>query len=74
MATVKITSIGNFLGIVLPKAIVAKLRVQVGDTWCLTETAHGVELTPCYSDFAHQMDEAETIMRDHRETLRKLAD
>ena len=70
---VKITQIGNSLGIVLPKELLAKLRADKGDTLTVTETPDGLELTVYDEEFATQMDLAEQIMRDDRDVLRKLA-
>ncbi len=73
MATVKLTTVGNSVGVVLPREMLAKLRVGKGDTLYVVETPDGIELTPYRPDFARQMDEAERIMRAHRDVLRKLA-
>jgi putative addiction module antidote len=59
----KVTQIGNSVGVVLPKELLAKLRVDKGDTLRVTETPRGVELTAYYEEFATQMELAERIMR-----------
>ena len=74
MATVKITTVGNSVGVVLPKEILGKMRVAKGDTLYVLETPDGVELTPYRPDFAGQMDLAKDIMRENRDVLRKLAE
>lgn len=68
------TAIGNSVGIVLPREVLAKLRVERGDSLYLTETPNGIELTPYRPDFAKQIDLAEGIMRDNRDVLKKLAE
>ena len=68
------TAIGNSVGIVLPREVLAKLRVARGDSLYLTETPNGIELTPYRPDFAKQIDLAEGIMRDNRDVLKKLAE
>ena len=73
ISTLKITTVGNSVGVVLPKEILSKLRVDKGDTLYVIETPEGIELTAYRPDFAAQMDAAETIMRDNRDVLRKLA-
>ncbi len=73
MASVKVTGIGNSVGVVLPRELVARLRVKKGDTLYVVETPNGVELTPYQPAFARQMDAAEEIMRENRDVLRKLA-
>jgi putative addiction module antidote len=73
MATVKITAIGNSVGVVLPRELVSKLRVKKGDALYVIETPNGIELTPYNPDFVQQMDAAESVMSENRDVLRKLA-
>ena len=72
--TLKITTIGNSVGVVLPREILERLRVKKGDTLYATETPNGIELTPFDEDFAEQMMIAERVMREDRDVLRKLAE
>jgi len=73
MTSLKITTVGNSVGLILPRDLLAKLRVAKGDTLYVTETPNGIELTPYQPDFAAQMQAAESIMRENRDALRKLA-
>jgi putative addiction module antidote len=73
MTTLKITTVGNSAGIVLPREVLARLRVDKGDSLYVIETPAGIELTPYRPDFAAQMDLAESIMRENRDVLRELA-
>ena len=73
IATAKVTTVGNSVGITLPKEVLAKLRVGKGDSLCLTETPDGVLLTPYSVEFATIMEAAEIVMREDREVLRALA-
>ncbi len=70
----KITTIGNSTGIILPKEILEKLRVSKGDTLFAIETSKGIELTPFNPEVAEQMKLAEQVMREDRDALRKLAE
>jgi putative addiction module antidote len=70
----KVTTVGSSTGVVLPKEILAKLRVGKGDTLFVTETADGIELRPYDEEFAEDMAIAESVMRDNRDLLRKLAE
>lgn len=70
---VKVTTVGNSTGIVLPKELLAKLKVQKGDTLYVTETPDGVQLTPYDQKFVRVMEAAAQIMRENRDVLRKLA-
>ena len=69
----KITKIGNSAGIILPKEVLARLRVEPGDQLYLTEAPDGVRLTAQDPDFEEQMKVAEEIMRRDRNVLRALA-
>lgn len=71
--SLKITKIGNSAGIVLPKDVLARLRVGPGDQLYLTEAPDGVRLTAVDPDFEDQMEVAERIMRRDRNVLRALA-
>lgn len=70
---VKVTTVGNSTGIVLPKELLMKLKIEKGDTLYVTETPNGVQLTPYQEEFARTMEVAEDIMRRYRDTLRQLA-
>jgi len=75
MATsVKVTTVGNSVGIVLPREVLEKLSVEKGDTLYITETPNGVQLTPYSADLAAKIEVAEKVMRDYRDVLRKLAE
>lgn len=69
----KVTQIGNSVGVVLPKDALARLKVEKGDTLYLTETADGYRLTPYNPEFEKQMEIARRIMKEHRDVLRELA-
>lgn len=72
--SVKVTTVGNSVGIVLPKEILARLNVKKGDTLYVTETPDGVQLTPYRADFDKTMQIAQDVMGRYRDTLRKLAE
>lgn len=73
MTTLRLTTIGNSTGVVLPKELLSKLRVEKGDSLYVVETPEGIQLTPYDPDFAKQMDIAEEIMHEDRDVLRRLA-
>ena len=74
MVEVKVTQIGNSLGIVLPKEVLSRLSVTKGDRLFLTPEAEGYQLTALDADVASQIDLAEQITRRYRNTLKKLAE
>ncbi len=74
MTTLKLTTVGNSTGVVLPKEILRRLRVDKGATLFVLETSNGIELTPYNPEFAAQMEVAEQVMREDRDVLKKLAE
>ena len=72
--SLKITTVGNSTGVVLPKEILERLRVSKGDRLYVLETPNGIELVPYDPKFAEQMETAERVMREDRDVLRKLAE
>jgi putative addiction module antidote len=73
MTTLKITQIGNSLGVVLPRELLARLKLEKGDAVFVTDTPGGVALTPFDPAFEDQMTAARRIMKKRREVLRELA-
>ncbi len=69
----KVTKIGNSAGVILPKELLARLRVEAGDSLYVSETPDGVRITATNPDFAAKMALAETIMREDRDILNVLA-
>ena len=72
--TLKVTTVGNSTGVVLPKELLQRLRVKKGDKLYVLETPNGIELVPYDPEFAHQIETAERVMREDRDVLRKLAE
>ena len=73
MIKLKITTIGNSAGVIFPKELMEKLRVNKGDTLYLLETPNGFELTPYNPEFLKQVEIAEEVMKEDRNVLRKLS-
>ena len=69
----KITTIGNSAGVILPKELLARLRLGKGDALYALETPDGIRLTAFDPELAAQMEVAEGIMREDRLVLHKLA-
>jgi putative addiction module antidote len=75
MATaVKITQIGNSVGIILPREVLNRLHVEKGDMLYLTDSPEGVQLTPYNAAFAQKLEALEQVMRENRDVLKKLAE
>ena len=74
MHKLKLTTVGNSVGVVLPKELLAQLKVEKGDSLFLTETPEGgFRLTPYDPEFEAQMAVARQIMHKRRDALRELA-
>jgi putative addiction module antidote len=71
---VKITTVGNSAGIVLPKELLSHMNVEKGDTLYVTKTQDGIQLVPYEESFGAQMEAAREVMRENRDVLRKLAE
>ena len=69
----KITTIGNSAGVILPKELLSRLRLEKGDELYAVETPDGVRLTAYDPELAAQMEVAEDVMRRRRTLLHKLA-
>jgi putative addiction module antidote len=73
--TLKITTVGNSAGIVLPREILNQLQVEKGDTLYATSIpGGGIKLTPYSEEFATQLEAGKRVMRKYRDALRKLAE
>jgi len=74
MTQLKVRTIGNSLGVILPKDALTRLQVGDGDTLYLTTAADGaVRLTPFDPQFDEQMKAARKGMTRYRHALRELA-
>lgn len=73
MIALKLTTVGNSTGVILPKEVLARLKIQKGDTLYLVETPDGYQLTPYDEAFARQVRAAEEVLREHRDVLHELA-
>jgi putative addiction module antidote len=70
----KITTVGNSAGVILPKELLARLRLEKGDELYATELPDGIKLSPFDPKLEKQMEVAERVMRKRRTLLRKLAE
>jgi len=73
MATLKLRAVGNSVGVVLPKELLAKLNLAEGDTVQVVETPDGVLLTPVSPDVEDQLRLGRDMMKKYRETFAALA-
>lgn len=73
MSALKLTQIGNSVGVILPKEVLARLKLEKGDTLFMSEAANGVTLSTYSPEFEAQMTEARRIMKKRRAVLHELA-
>ena len=74
MTSLKIRQVGNSLGVVLPKDLLAKLNVKDGDSLFVVETPDGsLKITPYDPEFDAQIRAAREGMKEYRNALRELA-
>ena len=73
MFSLKLTKIGNSLGLILPKEVLSRLKLEKGDEIFITEAAEGYRITPHNPAFEAQMKAAHKIMKRRRAVLRELA-
>ena len=73
MLKLKITTVGNSAGVVLPKEALQRMKAKKGDHLYLVETPDGYEISPYDKDFAEQIESAERVMGRYRNALKSLA-
>lgn len=61
------------MGVILPKEILARLKLEKGDTVFVTDTPGGVTLTPFDPTVDEQVARGREFMRECRDTFRQLA-
>jgi putative addiction module antidote len=73
MTALKLTQIGNSVGVILPKDVLARLKLEKGDTVFVTDSANGVMLTPYDPALDEQLEAGREFMREYRDTFHQLA-
>ena len=73
MSALKLTQIGNSVGVILPKEVLARLRLVKGDTVYWTEAVNGVTLTPYDPGLEAQIEMGREFMHEFRDTFHQLA-
>lgn len=73
MHMLKLTQIGNSVGVILPKEALSKLKLEKGQSVFLTETPDGFALTPYNPELEEQIQAGREFMRHFRDTFHQLA-
>lgn len=73
MHVLKLTQIGNSVGVILPKEVLARLRLEKGQSVFVTETSEGMVLTPYDPSLEEEIQAGREFMKDFRDTFHQLA-
>jgi putative addiction module antidote len=73
MSALKLTQIGNSVGVILPKELLVRLKLDKGDTLYVTEAANGLNLSPYDPSLEEEIDLGREFMREYRDTFHQLA-
>ena len=73
MFTLKLTQIGNSVGVILPKEVLARLKLEKGSSVFVTETPTGYVLTPYDPSLGEQIEAGREFMQEYRDTFHQLA-
>lgn len=73
MHTLKLTQIGNSVGLIFPKEVLSRLRLVKGDSVFLTDAPGAITITPFNPSFDEELEIGRKFMRDYRDTFNSLA-
>jgi len=73
MTSLKLTTVGTSTGAVIPKEMLARLKVEKGDILYAIETPEGYLLTPYDPAVDEQLKAGEQFMKQYRDTFKALA-
>jgi putative addiction module antidote len=73
MHVLKLTQIGNSVGVILPKEALSRLKLAKGESVFLTETSEGYVLTPYDPALEEEMAAGRAFMHEYRDTFHQLA-
>jgi len=73
-SVLQVKKIGNSVGLILPKELLARLKLKEGDRLHVIEqTERGLKLTPYDPKHAKAMKIARRVMEEYQDTFRALA-
>ncbi len=73
MKSTKLRKVGNSVGVILPKEVLASMNVSVGDELRISHTSQSVTLQTGDADFDAAMKAFERGRKKFRNALRELA-
>ncbi len=72
-STLKLTAVGTSTGVVIPKEMLNRMKVERGDALHVIETPEGYLLTPYDPKIAAQVEAGRAFMKEFRDTFKALA-
>lgn len=69
----KVQKIGNSLGVILPKEVLARMHIGLGDELTIAEAPDEIKLKLYDDEVARQVALGLELMREHRDVLKALA-
>ena len=73
MHMLKLTQIGNSIGVILPREVLGRLKLEKGESVFLTETPDGYAITPYDPTLDEQIQAGREFMREYRDTFHQLS-
>jgi putative addiction module antidote len=73
MVTLKLTTIGTSTGVVIPKEMLSRMKLEKGDSVFAVETPEGYLLTPYDPEVEEQVKAGRRFMKKYRDTFKALA-
>jgi len=73
LTSLKLTKVGTSTGTIIPKEMLARMKVKKGDTLFAIETKEGYLITPYDPAIADQLDAGREFMKEYRDTFKALA-
>lgn len=73
MHKLKLTQIGNSIGVILPREVLGRLKLEKGESLFLLETPDGYAITPYDPALDEQIQAGREFMREYRDTFHQLA-
>lgn len=74
MSKIVLRKIGNSVGVILPKEVLARFKLSEGDALSMTESADAIVLSPYDDDVARQVETMRNLAKRYRNTLKTLSE
>jgi putative addiction module antidote len=74
MPTLKLTAVGTSTGVVIPKEMLNRMKVERGDVLHVSEAPGGYLITPYDPAVAAQVEAGREFMKEYRDTFKALAE